>query len=248
MINRRELGATIAATGFLGALPAGAEAPTHGWRDDAVWLKANAMDRSGHIFNVRVRPGEAPNPAASVAMVRVQLEKTPSDNLDHSLFYGGQALGVREFVGLWAYYSSLNAPNGQNVLDGKSASARRSSIWLLSWSADTVHMVTPDGEPARGAQPVAIVVKDWRHAVRVANLDVATVLDRPDEGHRLMAMALLRLPKVARDHAAFYTSEQMGRALRLTAPDAGVMAAAGRFRTLPVRSIAALRDDEVAVL
>ena len=117
-----------------------------------------------------------------------------------TLFYGSAA-NPEEFVGFSNRYNDLSAPNAQNILDAGGTGSDNSSIWLVSWGAQTVHGVFPKGSVA-GIQHVdhgedwafdssnnrfrayidsyewknGLVVKDWRYAVRTANVDIPALV------------------------------------------------------------------------
>jgi hypothetical protein len=117
------------------------------------------------------------------------------------LFYGNGGLTPEEFTGLSVRYSSSTATNGQNVLKAGGAGADNASIWLVSWSPETVSGIFPKGSKAGllhedfGEQTVEVTagvggtrmrafqerfqwkaglsLKDWRYVVRICNIDIS---------------------------------------------------------------------------
>lgn len=117
-----------------------------------------------------------------------------------TLFYGS-ASNPEEYVGFTDRFSDLSAVNAQNILDAGGSGADNSSIWLVSWGAQTVHGVFPKGSVA-GIQHTdhgeewafdssndrfrayideykwhnGLVVKDWRFVVRIPNIDISDLV------------------------------------------------------------------------
>lgn len=118
-----------------------------------------------------------------------------------TLFYGNSGVAPEEFTGLSVRYSSLSAPNAQNIISAGSQASGNSSIWLIVWGANTLHGIFPKGSKAGlmhedlGEETVettagvagermrayrdhwqwkcGIAQRDWRYAVRIANINIA---------------------------------------------------------------------------
>lgn len=116
------------------------------------------------------------------------------------LFYGNSSINPEQFTGLSARYSDSTAPNGNNVIKAGGAGNVNASIWLLCWGEETISGIFPKGSKAglvhndfgeQTAEVTAglpgarmrvmqerfqwkpgIALKDWRYAVRIANIDV----------------------------------------------------------------------------
>lgn len=121
------------------------------------------------------------------------------------LFYGNAAINPEKFTGLSPRYSSLTAANGSNIVDGGGTGSVNSSIWLVSWGAQTCMGIFPKGSMAglqhhdHGEQTVqaatsggigtgrmrayqdqwiwnaGIALKDWRYVARMANIDITNL-------------------------------------------------------------------------
>jgi hypothetical protein len=117
------------------------------------------------------------------------------------LFYGNGGLTPEEFTGLAVRYSLSTATNGANVIKAGGGGSDNASIWLISWGENTISGIFPKGSKAGlihqdfGEQTVevsagigggrmrakqerfqwkaGIALKDWRHVVRIANVDVS---------------------------------------------------------------------------
>lgn len=121
-----------------------------------------------------------------------------SQEFASTTFYG-TAANPEEFVGLTPQYDDLSAANGKNIIDS-GGTTDLASVWLIGWGDNTVYGAFPKGSTAglsredlglidafddnndrfRAYAEVfewdgCIVVKDWRYAVRVANIDTAAL-------------------------------------------------------------------------
>jgi hypothetical protein len=160
-----------------------------------------------------------------------------SQTMATTVFYGNDGIDEATFTGFSPRYSSLTAENADNIITtGNSAGANNTSIWLICWGPDTVHMTFPKGSqagiqvedlgrvtlesaPAGGGRMEAyrthyrwdmgLVLRDWRYAVRWQfNPNVLT--KNAASGADLisgMTDMIERLPNAAKGRAAFY----MGR-------------------------------------
>jgi hypothetical protein len=117
-----------------------------------------------------------------------------------TLFYGS-ALAPEEFIGLSPRYSSLSAGNADNIVDCGGTGSDNCSAWLIAWGEETCACIFPQGSAAGilhedfGIQTITgsagiggtrmrayqeryvlesgLLLKDWRHVVRCANIDVS---------------------------------------------------------------------------
>lgn len=141
-----------------------------------------------------------------------------------TIFYGNSSVAPEEFNGLSIRYSSLSAPNAQNIINAGGAASDNSSIWLVCWGEQTVHGLFPQGSKAGvdhmdhglqieqnangvvGAQmevykdkfswKLGIALKDWRYAVRIANIKIGALVSNtsPADLTDLMIKATHRIP------------------------------------------------------
>lgn len=205
-----------------------------------------------------------------------------------TLFYGNSSTDPEEFNGLSVRYSSLSAANSQNIVDAGGSGSDNSSIWLLVWGAQSLFGVFPKGSKAglshydhgevtiettagiagtrmRGYQDqwtwdCGIVLKDWRYAVRIANIDISNLTGESSAANlrKLMIKAMHRIPNIRFGRAAFYVNRTVAEFLDIQAVDA-VSAGGGttpsnldgqmiqRFRGIPLRTCDALLETEEAV-
>jgi hypothetical protein len=166
-----------------------------------------------------------------------------------TLFYGAST-APEEFVGLANRYSSTSDNNGANILLAGGSSAN-TSVWLANWSPMGAFGIFPKGSKAgiehedMGLQTInttdsgtekrqrvyqdrwcwksGLVVKDWRHVVRIANVDTAALVavsgtqatSAATNILKLMARATARLPKNATGKKAFYVNRTVASMLHV---------------------------------
>lgn len=209
-----------------------------------------------------------------------------------TLFYGS-ASAPEEFVGLAPRYSSLAAVNGQNIVNGGGSGADNTSIWLICWGPASITGIYPKGSKAGldhvdwGKQvidtstgigggrmagyrdqwkwDVGIAVKDWRYAVRVANIDISNLIaDTAGASVKLIeffARALNRLPNRGMGKLAFYVNRTVSSMLMLQALNKSTNALSVqdslsqfghniheiRFMGIPVRTVDSILETEATV-
>jgi len=116
-----------------------------------------------------------------------------------SLFYGDSTLNPEQFNGMGMRYASLSATNGANIIDA-AGNTNLASMWLIGWGQKSAYGIYPKGSVAglmhkdlgqktlfdannnryQGVEDqfqwkCGSVLKDWRYAVRVANIDTAAL-------------------------------------------------------------------------
>jgi len=179
------------------------------------------------------------------------------------LFYGNPASDPKEFLGLAPRYSDLGAGNAQNILDaGGTDATEQTSAWLVCWSPHTVFCPFPKGSNAgllqedlgrqtsydtgtngermevlaeRFQWKCGLAVKDWRYAVRIANIGTEDSSGVAGAGGsisqltgtmvvtaitniiHLMAQAVSRIPNTAMGRMAFYVNRTVFTGLMRTA-------------------------------
>jgi len=204
-----------------------------------------------------------------------------------TLFYGDESTAPEEFTGLAPRYSSTSAANGDNIIDGAGSGSDNASIWLICWSPQTIHGIIPKGskagiqqrdlgevtiEDADGSNgrmqafrthyrwDVGLTVRDWRYAVRIANIDRSALVITAASGadlNDLMHQAWTELPSTAAGRCAWYMDKSILSMLRRQTANAvssstlSVDMVGGTMQTswggIPIRRCDALRPDEATV-
>lgn len=168
----------------------------------------------------------------------------------YTLFKGNYKKTSEGFSGFETRYSDGKAENAKNIIDASNGQAQSdkklTSIWLIGWG-DNIHGIYPKGSvmglqredmgeqriddgTGRGTsywayvtrymKNVGLVVKDWRYAVRIANVDVDELrsgtgignADVKTTGSNLITMmldALTLLPADAKANFRFYMNRDV---------------------------------------
>lgn len=197
----------------------------------------------------------------------------------------GTAASPEEFVGLAASYSSLSAPSAKNIIDGGGNGSDNCSIYLVVWGPNTVHCHFPKGSKVglvhedlgigdafdddgnrfrayldRWQWKGGVVVRDWRYAVRIPNIDVSALVAESSNADltKLMTKAWHRIPSFGMGRAAWYMNRTCAQYLDIQR-QAAVKAGGGvtwevvdgknvmMFRGIPIRITDALLETEEAV-
>ena len=204
-----------------------------------------------------------------------------------TLFYGDESTAPEEFTGLSARYNSLSAENGDNIIAGGGSGSDNASIWLICWGPNTCHGIIPKGskagvqqrdlgevtlENADGANgrmqafrthyrwDVGLSVRDWRYAVRIANIDRSALLATAASGanlNDLMHQAWTEIPNTSMGRCAWYMDKSILSMLRRQTSSAVSSSTlttdlvGGTMQTswggIPIRRCDALRGNEATV-
>jgi hypothetical protein len=160
-----------------------------------------------------------------------------------ALIYGNTTLNPEKFMGLAPRYASLSAENGSNIVNAGGSGSDNTSVWLVSWSPQTCHLIYPKGSKAGigmqdlGEQTlidaaggkyqgyrshykwdVGLSLRDWRYVVRVANIDVSDLSATAATGANLitsLVTAIELLPSEQKGRTAFYCNRTIRTYLRL---------------------------------
>lgn len=213
-----------------------------------------------------------------------------------TLFYGNSSTSPEEFTGLAARYSSTTAGNGQNIITASGAGSDNTSVWLIVWGANTVHGIFPKAsraglvhedlglvtvETANGIGggrmrayrdhwqwKCGIALKDWRYAVRIANIDVSNLTTESSAANltKLMIKAIHRVQNIRMGRPVFYMNRSVAQMLDIQRYNvAGGMGTGSQnlggsigysdidgkwtpsFRGIPIRIVDALLETESVV-
>jgi hypothetical protein len=151
------------------------------------------------------------------------------------MIYGNEATEPEGFTGLAPRFNDQSAVNGENILTSAATpdSTDNTSLWLVVWGPNTVHMIYPKGGAAglktqdKGQVTIenvdgaggrmeayrthykwdcGMVVRDWRYVVRV-NFDLEDVVASGATGpvlRDLLAKAMRRVPNLNMGRPAIY--------------------------------------------
>jgi len=210
-----------------------------------------------------------------------------NQEMARTIIYGNEGTDPAKFTGLAARYNDLLVPSGQNIVSAGGTGNDNTSIWLVVWGPNTIHGIYPKGQKSglehedKGQETVpaatgglmeayrshykwsaGLVVRDWRYAVRIANIDVpalsdpATAKDASQALIRQMIMASERIPHLGAGRASWYVNRTIRENLRLgildrTANNLNWETVAGKkvmtFDDIPVQRLDVLLNTEAAV-
>lgn len=207
-----------------------------------------------------------------------------NQSMAETLFYGDITVHPERFTGLSARYNSKSAENSKNIVDAKGTNGlNHASIWLLVWSPNTLHTIYPKGlvaglkhkdlgehtlDDGNGglyqgyrshySWDIGLVLRDWRYAVRIANIDTASFgTSGAPNLLKLMAQAVHRVPNLRLGRPAFYMNRETIEELDIQSMDATKGLALKTqelegqfwqtFRGIPIRTVDALLSTEAQV-
>jgi len=218
-----------------------------------------------------------------------------------AMIYNDTAVNPERPMGLAPRYSSLSAPNGRNILDAGGTSTDNTSVWLVCWGSDTVHGIFPKGSKAgldhkdlgeidafdgsnnryRALADIwkwkcGLSLRDWRYAVRIANIDISDLVagtgTQADTAAtwliKTMMLAMNQIPFMGKGTPVFYASRKVKAYLQIMALNKssaavmGIQQAAAQFGRpgvasvdgdltffgIPVRTVDALLENEARVV
>jgi hypothetical protein len=153
-----------------------------------------------------------------------------------TLIYGNTAVNPERFMGFAPRYNSVTAATAQtavNVIDMLGTASTNTSIWIVTWGANTSHGIFPKGKMTglqhkdMGEWPVTdgsnnlfqayrdhykwecgLTVRDWRYNVRLANIDV-TLLNSASAANIINGLirGFYRLPTTSPTMSGVQTSD-----------------------------------------
>jgi len=168
-----------------------------------------------------------------------------------TVFYGNSSINPEQFNGLSPRYSTLTAttPISQNVISALGSGSDNTSLWLIAWGPETIHGIFPNGSKAGlvhedlGEETVevtagiagnrmrafrdryqwkgGIVVKDWRYAIRICNIDVSNLVAKSSAADLvdLMIRAYHRIPFIRMGSPAWYMNRTVFEMLNIQRRD-----------------------------
>jgi len=159
-----------------------------------------------------------------------------NQQIAQTLIYGNQGVNPERFTGFAPRYSTVtaaNAPSAANVVDMGGLAGTNTSVWIVTWGANTTHGIFPKGKMTglqhrdMGEWPVqdtagntyqayrdhykwelGLSVRDWRYNVRLANIDV-TLLNGGSAANLIngIVRGLYRLPTASPSATGIQTSD-----------------------------------------
>lgn len=213
-----------------------------------------------------------------------------SQTLATTLFYGDTQVNPDRFTGLSPYYSDPAADSYANVIKAGGTGADNTSLWLVCWGENTLHGFFPRGSKAgithndlgkmlvedgitTGAKYMAyidqykanlgLVVRDWRFASRLCNIDVsdlATAGEETDTSANILNNMIRMINKIHNlnlGKCAFYCNRTVKTGLDIQAinkanvylsiDEVQGMGPVTKFMGIPIRRCDAILNNEALV-
>lgn len=176
-----------------------------------------------------------------------------NQQLAQSVFYADTAVNPERFLGLAPRYDVIGDPADKpvansymkQIIDGGGATTGSlTSIWLIVWGMNTVHMIFPkastagllhqdlgevtlfdnDGGRYQGYRThyqwkPGLVVRDWRYVVRIANVDPLT--PQVELNYKDLVQAYNTIPQLSMGRAALYCTRSVKTRLDIAAAEKG---------------------------
>ena len=165
---------------------------------------------------------------------RAHIEAMNQEFMD-TLFYGDSSQDPEQFMGMDVRYPDLSSPH---VIGAGGGGTDVTSIWLMVWGYNTMHGIFPKGSKAglavtdKGQVQLydaaggkyegyethykwdcGIAVRDWRYAVRIANVELTAStnnwLDSANPTAHKMIEAINRIPNLNMGKPVFYCNRTM---------------------------------------
>lgn len=158
-----------------------------------------------------------------------------------TLFYGSKA-EPEKFIGLSPRYNDKTARSAENLIDAGGTGNQLTSIWLCVWGPNTMYGFFPkggkagfnidpdgvvdaldsDGRKYKAYQThyswdLGLTVRDWRYAVRIANIDVSKLTKDASAGAdliNLMIDAEEKIPNLGMGRPVWYMNKTVRGFLR----------------------------------
>lgn len=168
------------------------------------------------------------------------------------MIYGDTSTNPDGVLGLTPRYNSLSAQSGANIIDAGGTGSDNTSVWLVVAGENTVTGIYPKGSQAGLHQQdlgeidafdenndrfrayaelwkwkFGLHVKDWRYAVRIANIDVSDLVGQTGTQaitaatwiNKLMIKAMARIPSMGMGTPFFMASRTVKEMLSIGALD-----------------------------
>lgn len=204
-----------------------------------------------------------------------------------ALLYAASSTSPEKFNGFMPRFSSLSAASGENIVDAGGTGSDNTSILFVSWSPRSVFLTYPKGTAAglaredlgvnhqadppdgtagkfsayeeRFTWKAGLVVRDWRHVVRIANIDVSNLTSQTGAADLIenMIVAWGKLPDMARSNLVIYANRTVETMLWIQARKVGNVNLAVnnpegqamlRFNGRPIRVVDQIANDETRVV
>lgn len=208
-----------------------------------------------------------------------------------TLFYGNEGTEPEAYTGLAPRYNTLStgtAQSADNVITGGGSGSDNTSVWLIGWASDKIAGIYPKAskaglsmkdlgevtiENADGSNgrmqayrshyrwDCGMMVKDWRYAVRICNIDLSNLTADASSGAKLIELMIKahhKLPSLNNCRPVFYANRDIATFLHLQMANksnvnltfdsaGGGTTGVLRFNGIPLRRCDAILNTEATV-
>lgn len=178
------------------------------------------------------------------------------------LFYGNSNTDPDEFMGFAPRFNDKNAPNGNQIIDAGGVGVVNTSVWFITWSDSTCHLLYPQGTVAgiqrkdKGEQRLTdaagnayygeeemftwhmgLAVKDPRYVARIANIDTTNLEAGSVQLYNFMRKAFYALQnrRVSNGQQVIYCNTDVMEALDALASNAGANDSFVRLKPMEIQ-------------
>ena len=158
-----------------------------------------------------------------------------------TLFYGSKS-EPEKFIGLSPRYNDKTARSAENLIDAGGTGNQLTSIWLCVWGPNTMYGFYPKGGKAgftmendgvvdaldgegkkykayqtHYSWDLGLTVRDWRYAVRIANIDVSKLTKDASAGADLIDLMIdaeEKIPNLGMGRPVWYMNKTVRGFLR----------------------------------
>lgn len=199
--NSRMVNKTVVRTG----LPAGTWRKLYGGVQPEKSTTKQIQDSCGMLETYseidKALADMAPNKARFLLSESTAFLEGMNQTMASTLFYGDISVHPERFEGLAPRYNSYGTDkekSSYNVINGGGTGDTNTSMWLVTWGANTIHGIYPSGSKAGLSHEdlgqntthdadggmyevyrthykwdLGLTLRDWRYVVRIANIDVS---------------------------------------------------------------------------
>lgn len=227
----------------------------------------------------------SPNPARTRMNEAMGILEGFNQSFTQTLLYGDVNTSPAKFNGILPRFDDSTAASGENIVKAGGAGTDNASIVIVNWSPRTVFCVYPRGSKAGiqredlGKQEVldsqtpgrrytayeekfqwdcGLVVRDWRHIVRIPNIDKSALVAQSGAAAilELLAAAVDKIPSSSGGRPAIYMPRTVKTMLRIQCmKQSNVYLTLGQeegrsklmFDGIPIRKVDQMQADEAAV-
>ena len=225
----------------------------------------------------------SPNPSQVRMNEAVGILEGFNQSYVETLLTGASTTAPAKFNGILPRFASLSGITGENIIDAGGTGSDNASILLVNWSPRTVFGIYPRDSKVgisrqdMGVQQIldsasrrfsayeeifqwdcGLVVRDWRHIVRVANIDKSNLVAQSGAAAilELLAGAVDKIPSSMGGRPAIYMNRTLKTMMRIQCmKQANVYLTVGNeegrpklmFDGIPIRKVDKMQADETRV-